>query len=191
MKERVERLLEIDIFRQAQRPREETQKELHEHGIDAAALATEAMRITKDALVSYGVEHTAPSSVTSHRGQGPLGDFFDQLSAWMAQQFQTLSLQTAYSDTNTGSVVWRFEPSATFPYRARLVRDAAGQYWLRLSTSDTSAAKQRVRVEVEPEAPVLSFVEGEAGQFMGEVLLTEDMAKALQMGHRPVFKQVS
>jgi hypothetical protein len=49
-KERIERLLEIDIYKQARRPRAEVQEELREYGIDATALAAEAMRITKDAV---------------------------------------------------------------------------------------------------------------------------------------------
>ena len=117
--------------------------------------------------------------------------FFEQLSDWMAKLFPALTLQAAYADTQPGSVVHKFEGQPTDPYRARLVRDAAGQWWLRVSTSDSEAARLKLRLEIEAEAPELSFVEAEPGQFMGEVLLTDDMAHALQAGHRPVFKQVS
>lgn len=116
--------------------------------------------------------------------------FFDCLSEWMAGLFPSLTLQATYSDTTAGSVVHKFDAPASDPYRARLVRDAAGQWRLRVSTCDSDAAKLKLRLEIEAEAPVLSFVAGEPGHFLAEVLLTEEMAQALQSGHRPVFRPI-
>ena len=117
--------------------------------------------------------------------------FFHRLSEWMAELFPSLSLQAACSDTTAGSVVHKFDAPAGDPYRARLVRDAAGQWRLRVSTSDADAAKLKLRVKIEEEAPVLSFVEGEPGHFLAEVLLTEEMVRALQSGHcRPKFRPI-
>lgn len=49
-KERVERLLQMDIYAQACRPRSEVRKELKEAGIDASALAKKAMQMTKQVV---------------------------------------------------------------------------------------------------------------------------------------------
>jgi hypothetical protein len=68
MKERVERLLGIDIYSQAKRPREEVQKELREYGIDAVALAKEAMRITKEAVERARTSDNAAASPSPVRG---------------------------------------------------------------------------------------------------------------------------
>ena len=121
--------------------------------------------------------------------------FFDRLSEWMEALFRSLTCQAAYSDTTAGSVVRKFESvvrkfdsPAGSRYRSRLVRDTAGQWRLRVSTSDADAAKRKVCLKIKEEAPVLSFVEGEPGHFLAEVFLTEEMARALESGHcRPEF----
>lgn len=118
----------------------------------------------------------------------PAPAFFDRLSEWLTSLFPSLALQAAYSDSSDGSTEHEFPSPADDPYRASLVRDAAGQWRLLVFTSNADAAKLKVRLEIKEEAPVLSFVEGEPGHFLGEVLLTEEMAQALQSGnHRPVF----
>jgi hypothetical protein len=116
----------------------------------------------------------------------PAPAFFDRLSEWMASLFLSLSRQDAFSEKTDGSVVHKF---ASGPYRAHLERDAAGQWRLLVFTSDADAAKLKVRVEIEPEAPVVSFVAGEPGHFLAEVLVTEKMAQELKSG-RPVFHPV-
>ena len=126
-----------------------------------------------------------PSLIDSSQS-APALTFFDRLSEWMMDLFPSLTLQAAYSDTTEGGVVHKFTSG---PYRAHLGRDAAGQWRLLVSTSDADAAKLKVRVEIEPEAPVVSFVAGEPGHFLAEILVSEEMARALQSG-RPVFRPV-
>jgi hypothetical protein len=112
--------------------------------------------------------------------------FFDSLSEWMGELFAALARRSAFSDTTDRSMVHKF---ASGPYRARLEQDAAGQWRLLVFTSDADAAKLKVRVEIEPEVPVVSFVAGEPGHFLAEVLVTEEMAQKLQTG-RPVFHPI-
>ncbi len=50
VKERVERLLQIDIYKQAKRPRAEVRRELKKLGIDAGDLAKRAIELTREAL---------------------------------------------------------------------------------------------------------------------------------------------
>jgi anti-sigma factor RsiW len=128
-----------------------------------------------------------PTTAPSQPASAPA--FFDRLSEWMPNFFGP-SLQSAYADASLEGLVHRFASRPGDPYRSRLVRDAAGQWRLLVSTSDAVAAKLKVCLEIEAEAPVISFVEGESGRFIAEVLLTDEMVHALQSGHRPVFRPV-
>ena len=114
--------------------------------------------------------------------------FFDRLSEWMAEMFPSLSLQAAYSDEGTGEVVRAFPCAAGDPYEAELVRDNAGRWFLRVFTKDVGAARLKLRLEIEPEAPEMRFTAVDETMFFAEVRLSEGMAKALKSGHRPVFR---
>ena len=117
--------------------------------------------------------------------------YFNGLSKWMERLFSSLTLQSDYSNTPTRRVEYRFDDPTGSPYRSRLVLDDDGQWRLLVFTSNADAAKVKVRLTIEAKEPVLSFVAGEPGQFLAEVLITEEMALALQSGyHRPAFAPV-
>ena len=117
--------------------------------------------------------------------------YFDRLSDWINDLFsRLLPLQLDNSDTPVEIVEHKFDSSTTDPFRARLVQNTAGEWSLRVFTSDAEAAKLKLRLEIKEEAPVLAFVPGLAGHYMAEVAISEQMAHDLQSGHRPVFHPV-
>jgi hypothetical protein len=117
--------------------------------------------------------------------------FFVRLSDWINDLFShLLPLQLANADPPAGIVEHKFDSVTTDPFRARLVQNTAGEWSLRVFTSDAEAAKLKLRLEIKEEAPVLAFVPGLAGHYMAEVAISEQMACDLQSGHRPVFHPV-
>ena len=124
----------------------------------------------------------APQELISHQS------FFDRLSEWMVELFPSLTLQAAHADGKGDDVVKSFQSAADDPYKAQLVHDRVGRWFLRVSTADAVAARVKLRVELEQEAPVLEFLPEDAESFFAQVRLSESMAEALKAGHRPVFR---
>lgn len=133
---------------------------------------------------------TAEPVVVTESSPTPTSTFFDRLSEWFAELFPALSLQAAYADSTSNEIVRHFQSTVDDPYKAQLVRDRVGRWFLRVSTADVNAAGVKLRVELEREAPILEFLPEDADSFFAQVRLTETMVEALKSGHRPVFRRV-
>lgn len=116
--------------------------------------------------------------------------FFDRLSGWMAGLFPSLALQASYSDGKTDEVVKTFPSTTADPYKAQLVQDSLGRWFLRVFTEDVDAAKLKVRLEIEPEGQAMQFIQLERAMFFAEVRLSERMAAALKSGRRILFRAI-
>lgn len=143
-------------------------------------------------LIERRVQAGASQPTEASRRRRPelmsVSSFFDRLSEWMAELFPALSLQASYVDRKTSEVVKTFPRATTDAYEAQLVQDALGRWFLRVFTKDIEAAKLKLRLEVEPEAPEMQFTAVAPAMFFAEVRLSENMANALRSGHRPVFR---
>ena len=117
-----------------------------------------------------------------------VSSFFDRLSDWMTELFSSLVRQAAYSDDKADEVIKTFPSATTDAYSAQLIQDSLGRWFLRVFTKDEEAAKLKLRLDIEPEAPEMQFIPVAPAMFFAEVRLSESMAQALRSGHRPVFR---
>lgn len=172
---------------------DEARAELARRGIDTAPLEANIRRLHEEvqrAQQTHRQSETASRLLVKHEIAGfqHSSAFFDRLSEWIAACFPALALQATYSDSKTDEVVKEFPSSTGDPYEARLVQDSLGRWFLRVFTKDVEAAKLKLRLEIEPEAPEMQFIAVAPAMFFAEVRLSESMATALKAGHRPVFR---